>query len=482
MAPLLSTRRLFVAILILALFAMGVHEVADPDFWWHLRTGEYIVENRAIPHTDIFSFTNPGKEWITHEWLSQVSIYLLYRAGGLPLLIVLFAGIITATFALAYWRSTGRPYIAGFVVILGALATAPTWGVRPQMLSMFLASLFLWLLDTYQSRPLVKYLIPLPIFIILWVNLHSGYALGLGILGIYLAGMALDAYLERRLSAALPTLRPLAIVLALCLVAVPLNPNGFRMFSYPLETLTSPAMQKYIQEWFSPDFHLLEFQPFAILLLALIGAGIVSRARIPATWLLLILIFGFASLRSARNIPFFALAAVPALASQFTAILQKPSTPHTSRVSQVPRLSGYLNPLLLIIIGVLVALRVLTIVDNQPQVEQKQFPDAAVNYIQNNKVQGNLYNTYGWGGYIIWRLYPQYQVYIDGRADVYGDQFIESYLEIYRAKPGWDAALAARGVNAALVEPDSAIAYAMATAADWQQVYADSHSILFIRK
>src|ERR687885_3036980 len=124
----MTTRRLFLFILCAALFAMATREISDPDFWWHLRTGQFIVETRTIPHTDIYSFTNNGREWVTHEWLSEVLIYLLYRAGGFGLLIISFAAIITTAFVFVYRRCAAKPFLAGFALLLGGLATAPTWG------------------------------------------------------------------------------------------------------------------------------------------------------------------------------------------------------------------------------------------------------------------------------------------------------------------------------------------------------------------
>src|SRR5581483_8169077 len=187
----MSPARLFTAILFVALFTMSVREISDPDFWWHLRTGQYIVETGTIPHTDPFAFTAQGKEWVTHEWLSEVIIYALYRVGELALLTLVFAGIITLALGLVYWRSVGRPYLAWFALLLGALATAPTWGVRPQMISLLLMSVFLVLLDFYGAKDDWRFLVPLPILTALWVNLHSGYALGLVVIGGYLiAGVA----------------------------------------------------------------------------------------------------------------------------------------------------------------------------------------------------------------------------------------------------------------------------------------------------
>lgn len=98
----LSTRRLFFLILLMVLFFLSVREVTDPDFWWHLRAGQYIFETRSIPHTDIFSFTFDGREWVTHEWLSEVLIYFIFKWLGGGGLVTCFELIITAAFALSY--------------------------------------------------------------------------------------------------------------------------------------------------------------------------------------------------------------------------------------------------------------------------------------------------------------------------------------------------------------------------------------------
>src|SRR5512132_1298074 len=116
----LTPRRLFTAILFIALFVMAAREITDPDFWWHLRTGQYIVENATIPHGDIFSYTNAGQTWVTHEWLSEVIMYAVYRLGSYPALIVVFAAVITAAFALTYLRCAGQPYMAALAVLLAA--------------------------------------------------------------------------------------------------------------------------------------------------------------------------------------------------------------------------------------------------------------------------------------------------------------------------------------------------------------------------
>jgi len=479
----ITIHQLFVAILFLALFSMAMRPIADPDFWWHLRTGQWMVETHAIPHADPFSFTNQGKTWIAHEWLSEIFIYGIYRIGGYGLLILIFAAIITATFLLVYLRSAERPYIAGFALLLGALATAPTWGVRPQMISYLLSALFLFLLDRYTESRITKYLIPIPILMLLWVDLHAAYALGFAILGIYIAGDIFElikAKIAKTGSTNSPILKNFMIlfgILVLSVLAALANPNGIRLLTYPFETLSSQAMQQNIQEWFSPDFHQVEWQPLAWLILALIGAGLLGRKSISPTKILLTLVFGYAALHSMRHVPLFAIAAVPVLAEEIGSMVRI-----RQEVRQAGRLLKWVN-LFLVACAILVAgLRFVSVVQEQANTEKEEFPAAAVDWIVQHHPSGNIFNTYGWGGYLIWRLYPEYQVYIDGRADVYGDTFINDYLRIEAGEPSWETSLSLDGMRIVLIEPGSLLARDLHQSPDWEIALSDEQSVLFIHK
>jgi hypothetical protein len=140
---LLQTRRLFVIILALGLFTMAARGVTDPDVWWHLRTGQLIIQNHKVFHTDPYSYTRFGQPWVDHEWLSQVLIFGLYRLAGWGGLIIGFAAVIASAFLVVFLRCPGRPYVAGVITLLGAFASAPSWGVRPQMITLLLASVLL---------------------------------------------------------------------------------------------------------------------------------------------------------------------------------------------------------------------------------------------------------------------------------------------------------------------------------------------------
>ena len=122
-----STRELLVIVFMAVIFTVAAQPITDPDFWWHLKTGQYIVDTRSIPHADIFSTLRFGSEWVTHEWLSEVFIYSVFRVLGYGGLIVVFSILITAAFWIVYKRCSqlaGHPYVAGFALLLGAAAVS----------------------------------------------------------------------------------------------------------------------------------------------------------------------------------------------------------------------------------------------------------------------------------------------------------------------------------------------------------------------
>ena len=472
---LLSTPRVFIAVVFIGLVGMATRNVVDPDVWWHLKTGEYIAAHRNVPHTDPFSYTRAGTPWIAHEWLTDLMLYGIYRAAGWGGLIVIFAAILSAAFFLLFLRCAGSPYIAGILTLFGAWATAPVWGVRPQVLSLFLASLWFWILERSERNQNLLWWTPPMMF--LWVNLHAGFALGIALLVLFLVGEILERVLgQQTVEPSNLHIRTLVAALVLNLLVVPLNSYGTCMYAYPLDTLRSKAMQNYILEWASPNFHRIGYCPLLILMLVTVGLLAWSDARLRVREMLLLVVGAFAALSAIRMIPLFVLIAVPIISK----LLQQNSA---SRLRVSPRASHFSVPVLnagiLLLMATFVGFHLDRIIRRQPQSEADHFPTAGVDFLETHSVSGPIFNHYDWGGYLIWRLYPQTKVFIDGRADLYGEPRLQQFAETYQLKHDWKATLAQWGIATIIVPPDSALATGLRSAFGWTVSYEDSKAVIF---
>jgi hypothetical protein len=323
------------------------------------------------------------------------------------------------------------------------------------------------------------------------VNMHAGFALGLVLIALTIMAMMLDHWLVEgeQQTSLWPRIRPLCFLLIVCTLAVSLNPSGARIYLYPFETLTSQAMMKYIQEWFSPDFHKLMFLPLAVLLLGTFAALALSKKRVQPGELLLLSATAYASLRSARNIPFFALVAMPLLAEHsWTWITSQRwgawlTQPEKREEGSSIALKMALNVLLLIIIPVsLCVLRVTSVVASQTDSEAENFPVAAVEFMRQNPLPQPVFNEYAWGGYLIWKLYPDYRVYIDGRADVYGDRFLEEFLKTHDGIRDWRAPLDRYGIRTVMIEPSAPLTSLLREDAAWNKVFEDQQAVIFVKR
>lgn len=492
----MSIRQLFTALLALALFTMAVRETLDPDMWWHLRTGEAILQG-GIPRQDIFSFTVPEYAWTTHEWLSQVFMWGVYRIGGFPGLILVFAGLTAVSYLLVYRASAGRPYLAGFVILLAAFAAAIIWGVRPQIFNTFFIALFIFLIERWRSGELSRRALWwLPLLTLLWANFHSGYLLGVVYLAVYTFGEAAETFIGRNEDETFAPSAPwrlknlpwseiklLGGITAVSFLAAALNPNGPELWIYPFLTLGSHAMQTYIVEWHSPDFHQRIFWPF----LALGALGVLGWAfsprRLRASDLLLFGGTAFAGFVSARNIPLFAIIAPPIVCR---ALLD-------SLLYHKPRLTALVNPpadlsptkkqtslhLMALALAALAAFVYMAdIVAGNEEAVAEVYPVTAVAYLQESGLaEKQGFNAYNWGGYLIWHGIP---VYIDGRADVYGDDFMLFYLQAYKASATWEEPLTAYPLDYILMELGQPLNSLLTLSPDWHEVYRDELSQIFV--
>jgi hypothetical protein len=490
----LSTERLLICILFVAIFVMAVRVPADSDTWWHLKSGQLMVEQGRILLTDPFSYTRGGQPWFDHGWLAQIGIYLLYRAGGFPGLALGLAALVTSIFVLVYRQSPGSPYLRAFTTLLAAITSSSIWAARPQIVSFSLAAVVYFLLDRYKHRRERKYLYPLPLVVLLWANVHGGFATAFILLLCYLAGETLS-WLLGGWNEAQPSLKQplsIAVATAFCLLVVPLNPNGAKMLAYPFRTVSIGVLRDYIQEWASPDFHQLFVHPFIWLFLAVLIAVARSGRRIDLTDLTLVGGFAYMGLLASRNIALFALVAGPILARYAEpALAGLPENPRLSQLLLRPAalpspgrsLLSAVNWLLLLLIVLAGAVKCAVVVlpSTLHKTEVEGYPAHAVDFIQREQPPGPLFNSYNWGGYLIWRLWPEYPIFVDGRTDLYDDAFLREYLDVALAHPGWQGVLDRYGVNLVLIESDGLLARFLARERGWQMAYRDDLAAVFLR-
>lgn len=486
-------------VLVLVAFGIAFFLAAQPridvDLGWHLRTGQLIWETGAIPHSDPYSFTVNGQPWITHEWLSEVIFWPVYANWGHAGLMILCSTILTVGLWFVYrqMRDEACPRVlAALLVVLSTLTGLLIWGTRPTVFTLLLAPLFAWLLRRW-SRGDNRGLWALPPLMAVWVNLHGGYMFGLGLIAIYFFGGLAARWLPGDRPRG--SLRGLAWAGAFCLLATLLNPNTYQILWYPFDTLTSEAMRKYLGDWPSPDFHAPRFWPFAAMLALFFLSAARDLRRLPMVDVLLLLALAGLGLQSNRHIPLFAVICTPVLARQLPALAEdarilavKSGLARLWRSGNRPLRRGallaLLNWLVLALAGILLAAGVADSISPQAiaKVQDAGFPVQAVAYIKAHAIEGRIYNAYNWGGYLVLNFYPERSVFIDSRADVYRDEFIEEYLETYYVRPNWRSTLDQHAVQYALLEYNGPLHILLTTSGEWREIYSDPVAVLLERQ
>ncbi len=489
----LTTHKLLSAIVFVAIFTMAVRVPADPDTWWHLRSGQYILENLTIPTTDPFSHTRGDMLWIDHGWLAQIFWYGLYALGGWAAVALALAALVTLAFWFVWQQIDANLFVAAAAMILGAIVSSVVWAARPQMVSFVLTAVVAYLLHRYKRQK--GDLLPwLPLVMLLWVNVHGGFAIGFMLMMAYLAGEAANNLTRHHEdpAASWTRLKHLLLAVIVSLAVVVINPHTWRMWLYPFQTVGIGALREFIQEWQSPNFHLIWVQPFILMLLLVIAALARTTRRADWTDLALVAMWTIWALFAARNIAIFGVVVTPILARY--ADLAWTEQWHRWGFQRVPfsqplaasrRRSGVIlnwGLLALIVVAALIKIALPLTPGANLKAEQDSLPYEAVNFLQDTQPAGPLFNSYNWGGYLIFRLWPDYPVYIDGRTDLYDDAFIRRYLEVMVADEGWQQTLDEDGINLIFIEANSTLAKFLPLEAGWQELYRDEMAVIYSRK
>jgi hypothetical protein len=482
----LSARTLLlggVMIVTLSLFIAGEQ---DPDFWWHVRIGRWMVDNGRLPSTDIFTFTVPDHVWTDHEYLTEILMWLIYRAAGLVGLSLAFGLLTWAAFWILHRQVRRQPWVIVAVgLAIGAVAGSPIWGPRAQMITFFLTCLELYWLQGYlsgRSRALRYF----PLVMILWANLHGGWVIGFVWLGVALAASLISWAWDRSNPAHRAHVRFLAIITALSVAAVAATPHGLSLYPYPFQTQGSVAQQKLIVEWFSPDFHQVFLRPFEAMVFGVIIGFALKR---PPLYEFLLTLVGLGlALQSVRNVVLFVAVATPVMISCYSAYWRELAAERGWKLELPPRrVFAVITGIVLAVIALATAFRIYESINpaRQRSLAEADYPVAAADWLETHPEVGTkMYNQYGWGGYFAYRFYPEpnRKVFIFGEAALMGDPLLNEYEDVQTLRSNWKQRLDQHNVDYVVYNRGEALANVLATQPEWKLVYEDSVAVIFVRQ
>jgi tetratricopeptide (TPR) repeat protein len=483
------------------LILLGFFQISDEDTWWHLKQGELYVSTRSLPAQDPFAFTTSGRPWIHYSWAADILFYLVFRAAGTPGL-VLFRLLLLFLVALILYRLLRgcglHPLASILFVFVGSLALGLRLWIRPEILSFpLLLGVMAILLRLQAAPPRAAYTI-LPVQVV-WTNVHASFVFGLALPGLVLLANLLPGSWPApgwgRLSLDRPRLRHLAATVACLPFASLLNPRGVSLLLFPFRQNQMTRLTWFTEwkpVWYFPNFEpawldvpivlglvLLTFAITAVLLL-------VWEGRLdPVGWGIVLLMGTYAIFRL-RAIPHFVLAVLPLLALALVRIATHLPARSSRRTLQGLERIGVLACLL--VLSASVVAQAFFPSSRNPHgfgVRANYFPEGAVSFLQRHHLDGRVFNTYEFGGYLIWRRWPANQVLIDGRYDgiLFDEALLEAYIQAYQSPATLDRITAAYQVDILVLDahPDKLIPY-IGRHPGWALVYWDPIAEVYVRR
>jgi hypothetical protein len=451
---------------------------SEGDTWWLIRAGEEILATHRMPHTDSYSWTAAGTPWIAYEWLGETGMAGAYRAGrlqGLRFLQLALAGTMLALLYIYATMRCGNSKAAFAVCAVIVPVAAGFWSLRPQLFGYIFFVIVQMILERFRQGK-SRILCLLPFVFLLWVNTHGTFVFGFLALGIaWVSGLrpvrlnGTESFVWSRSQRIELEVATLASVLALLV-----TPYRSQLAAYPLDIIfLQPANVANIQEWMPITSERFLTLTVLVLLLGFLISKILLRFHCRLDDLAFACIAAIAAFLHLRFVPLFLLVTVPLLALP----LAWRFSPYDRSRDRAP-----LNAALIAIIG-LALIYYFPSRENLEKACAAHYPVAALEHLDAGEASGHIFNEYEWGGYLAWSLVPREGVFIDGRADIYERAgVLDDYLSIARLESGSLRLLGKYDIATCLIRSDAPLATALAALSEWQLIYADQVSSLYVRR
>jgi len=480
--------------LFIFVITLSLTKIIEPDTFWHIKAGELIVKNAAIPRTDPFTFTMEGEPWEDTEWLSQVVFYSVHTLGGLKALTYFKALIVALTYLLLFMNFRKYPMVAFPLILCIATASRLQFYERPQIFSYLFLSVFLIIIVRYweaknsDTSP-VHHLWALPLIMAFWANLHPGCVLGLIFFGTVLLGEVVKLVIGGR-NGSSPGKQMLLLKFSfffiLTFLTTLFNPNTYHIYSFLFSHLGVEAQRVSIISEFLPLYS-LDFAtafPFA-LLVALLGIAtasiLINRKKTDLSLFLLLPVFGIPALWMRRFSAEFFIAGTPAFISSILAFTGAIKLPNSIDRLKIP----LLILLFLLPIPVYLHIRSTDIYHFLGiGIHRQFFPEKAIEFIEKNEIQGNIFNSQSYGGALLYMTYPKRKVFWDTRHISY-EKIPPRLFKAMQNPKSFDIFLSLFKVEAALVESEMGgkfIKWGLFPRDKWALVYWDDLSEVFVRR
>ena len=466
----------------------------DGDLGRHLTLGGYILETGKIPIQDIFSQTMPGQPLSPHEWLATVIFRLSYNALGLSG-VVLFSALLLG---LVFWLITYRVYrltrsswITLILIILGIAGSRIHWLARPHIFTYLF--LFLWI-ELLNSNLRFKYKwLASGGLMLVWVNTHGAFVTGYMVLALMVAGSILDGWRSRTWQVEIKRIQEYLILLLSGLLISLVNPSGAAIWQTILGFLGSRYLVSHTAEYQPPVLYQAGVIPFTLLVILAAGLIILTYRQMSFKKMLLLVGFAIFGIVSGRNIPLYILVSLPILAEGYANLLPRMrmslDVQYDEGLSdQDPRSS--INRLMWITCSSILlvclgwgAFSALPAFSSRNRYLPEKFPVAAVDWLEAHPQNGNIFNDFMWGGYLLYREWPDQKVFIDGQTDFYGEALTRDYESLIGTYPGWQELVWKYQIDWVIIPTQSKLAQQLdALSSTWQELYRDETAVILRRQ
>lgn len=463
----------------------------DGDAGWHIRTGQYILDQHSVPHRDLYSFSKPGAPWYAWEWGADVLFGGLHRLAGLKA-VVLMAVVTLAVFAttllLRMVLNGVNAFVSLAITMLCVNAASIHFMARPHIFTLLLLSVAVWLISADRDSPSRRVWLLVPLTA-LWTNLHGGFLALIAVLGLCTLGAAIESWIAQGEWSFMwgPRALRYASLTAACAAVSLLNPYGYALHRHLYEYLRSDWIKNVISEFMSANFHDPNLIPFELMLLGGLMAvsGLLRRGRVvEALW---IVIFAHMALGSARHIPVFVTVAGPVVACELSGWWT--SRTRTADRKSIPAIVNQLASDILpgfrrnsiwpaAVIVALIATR--APIPWPTDFPSAFFPTRLVHTHAAEIATSRVLTTDQWADYLIY-VNPQQKVFVDGRSDFYGPEIGNQYLQLINGAPQWLDVLNRYGFNLALLPEDAPAVQLLKTRPDWRVIDAAGKRVLLVR-